>query len=389
MSPPARNQAIEDIQGAERALIKTISPNDTGSTGAHQAGYYLPKAAWELFAPFAPTKGVNREHRVTAIWPDGRVTDSRIKWYGRGTRNEYRLTSFGRNFPYLQPELIGGLLVLIPETPDRFRMHVIAPGADVEDLETALGIELIRGWAKLEGGESTQETEDECVERRLAAFVDALNAFPATAALAEGARLTLKACGKDFDQLSLDEQLVKCMETEFALFKRLERKICTPQAVKAFKSIDQFIKTANSILQRRKARAGLSLENQMHALLVAAKIPHEMRPVVDKTRPDIVIPGSAEYCDRAWPVSKLFVVGVKRTCKDRWRQVLKEAPRVKRKHLLTIQNGISANQLDEIRSSRVELIVPKALHRYFPKPKRSQLLTIDGFADEVRKALSR
>ena len=87
-------------------------------------------------------------------------------------------------------------------------------------------------------------------------------------------------------------------------------------------------------------------------------------------------------------ISKLFVVGVKRTCKDRWRQVLREAPRVDRKHLLTIQNGISATQMEEIKQAGVELIVPRNLHSFFPRSKRSQLQTLDGFVDDVRRALA-
>jgi type II restriction enzyme len=268
-------------------------------------------------------------------------------------------------------------------------MHVLSAASDIDDLEAALGIELLRGWASVGGDVPPTETEDVCVERRLQAIVDALDDFPATEVVAKQARSTLIACSRDFLGSLLDEQLLECMQTEFELFRRIERKVCTPQTSMVFKSIDQFIKTANSILQRRKARAGLSLENQVHALLEAARVPHEMKPVVDGTRPDIVIPGAKEYVDTAWPISKLFVVGVKRTCKDRWRQVLREAPRVDRKHLLTIQNGISASQMEEIKQAGVELIVPRNLHSFFPKRRRSELRTLDGFVTEVTRALAR
>lgn len=389
MSSLECERAIQDVQRVGRALIKTISANDTGSTGAHQSGYYLPKSTWKIFAPFAPENGINREHRVKAAWPDGRTTESTIKWYGTRTRSEYRFTRFGRDFPYLDKELVGSVLVLVPESADRFRMHVLSTASDIDDLEAALGIELLRGWASTDGDVPSTETEDECIERRLRAAVDALDSFPATELVAQQTRSMLAGCNREFLKYPLDDQLLECMETEFELFRRIERKVCTPQTAVVFKTIDQFIKTANSILQRRKARAGLSLENQVHALLEAARVPHDMKPVVDGTRPDIVIPGAREYGDATWPTEKLFVVGVKRTCKDRWRQVLQEAPRVDRKHLLTIQNGISASQMEEIEQAGVELIVPKGLHSFFPKPKRSQLRTLDGFVDDVRRALAR
>src|SRR5204863_5867468 len=94
MSSPACEQAIIDAQKVGRALLKFISPNDVGLTGGHQKGYYLPKAVWKVFTPFPPTKGVNNDHPVEAIWQDGRVTKSTVKWYGTGTRSEYRLTGF-------------------------------------------------------------------------------------------------------------------------------------------------------------------------------------------------------------------------------------------------------------------------------------------------------
>jgi uncharacterized metal-binding protein len=53
--------------------------------------------------------------------------------------------------------------------------------------------------------------------------------------------------------------------------------------------------------------------------------------------------------DRHYPTNKLFMVGVKTTCKDRWRQVLNEAKRVKDKHILTTQQGISKRQLNDMK----------------------------------------
>ena len=81
-------------------------------------------------------------------------------------------------------------------------------------------------------------------------------------------------------------------------------------------------------------------------VLRRAGIPFPVRPSVDG-KPDIIIPGEKEYRDSAYPTKKLLVVEVKTTCKDRWRQVLNEGKRVPEKHIITTQQGISGNQLDE------------------------------------------
>src|SRR5689334_6239834 len=114
MASPNGERAIAEALRIGNAILKFISPNDVGLTGGHQCGYYLPKPVWRMFTPHAPERGRNEETAVQVIWQDGRATDSRVKWYGRGTRSEYRLTRFGRDFPYLTADSVGDLLVLIP-----------------------------------------------------------------------------------------------------------------------------------------------------------------------------------------------------------------------------------------------------------------------------------
>jgi hypothetical protein len=110
-----------------------------------------------------------------------------------------------------------------------------------------------------------------------------------------------------------------------------------------------------------------------------------MRKVVDGTRPDIIIPGKAAYDNPRYPASRLVAVGVKTTCKDRWRQVLKEAPRVPSKHILTLQEGISGKQLAEMAQAGVTLVVPKALHSKYPKERPVRMLDLETFIAEVRR----
>jgi len=56
------------------------------------------------------------------------------------------------------------------------------------------------------------------------------------------------------------------------------------------------------------------------------------------------------------------MLGVKSTCKDRWRQVLAEADRIDQKHLLTLEAAISINQTAEMQSKQLQLVVPAAVH---------------------------
>jgi hypothetical protein len=190
-------------------------------------------------------------------------------------------------------------------------------------------------------------------------------------------------------RLSADEALVEYYEAEYRIFRAVERIVCQNDVSgRLFNDIDDFLHTAASIMNRRKSRAGRSLENHVGYLLNQAGIPHEARISLGVDgAPDIIIPGAGAYRDESWPEERLFIVGVKTTCKDRWRQVLNEARRVRRKYILTLQKGISRAQIDEMTNAGVQLVVPKRLHTEFPEDRRDALWTVATFVTHVQRAL--
>ena len=123
MPSPFTERAVADALHSGKALLKFVSPNDSGLTGGHQCGFYLPISAWKMFTPHPPERGANKKHDVEITWQDGRTTESVVTWYGKAKR-EYRLTRFGREFPFLNADAVGNLLVLIPKTLDTFQAYV-------------------------------------------------------------------------------------------------------------------------------------------------------------------------------------------------------------------------------------------------------------------------
>ena len=132
MISPETEDAIAEVRIYKKALFKYITPNDVGITGGHQSGFYLPIRAWQLYTPHKPQKQVNLDTFVKIKWQDTITTDSRITWYGTGTRSEYRLTRFGRRFPFLQPDNVGNLLILIPKSLEEFSAYVLSREDDIE-----------------------------------------------------------------------------------------------------------------------------------------------------------------------------------------------------------------------------------------------------------------
>jgi hypothetical protein len=103
-----------------------------------------------------------------------------------------------------------------------------------------------------------------------------------------------------------------------------------------------------------------------------------------KSKPDFVFPGIEQYHDRAFPRDRLTMLGVKTTCKDRWRQILDEADQITDKHLFTLETAISEDQTGAMRDRHVQLVIPASLHETFKPAQRTSLLTVRQFLDVVR-----
>lgn len=388
MPSPLVEKAIEDALSTGRAIVKYVSANDAGATGGHQSGFYLPKSAWHLFSPHPPEAGRNDKSKVRVLWQQQVETESVVTWYGQA-KSEYRLTRFGKGFQFLHEDMVGSLLVLITRSQTNFDAYVF-DGDDADALLAALGLDVIDGWAVLDHDQPTPpESEDGCIQRRFREFADLCDEFPSTADFSRATQTALEECIARFGSRSGDKRLLDLMKQEFQLFQRVERQLCASLIGRLYRNIDEFLEAANTITQRRKSRAGHSFENHIEYLLRAANIPFEAQVKEIPGKPDIIIPGTREYLDPEYPTDKLFMLAAKRTCKDRWRQILPEAPRLSRRYLVTIQDGISSHQLEEIRAHNVVLVVPEGLHSDYPKNGRSELLTVDGFLATVRARLGR
>ncbi len=387
MASPLIEKAISEAVQHGNALLKFISPNDTGATGAHQAGFYLPKSAWEIYTPNAPTKGQNTKHDVDIEWHDGRTTNSVVTWYGQGTRSEYRLTRFGRDFPFLIPDTVGDLLMLVPTSAKHFNAYVFDQEDDIEEIMASLGVQPFEHWAIYKNGAAEVEDTDACLEKQFQEFAKSLETFPRTDVFSNSTRDMLAHCFSELAKQPADTKLLEYYLTEYRLFQVVERQICQSEIGRLFKDVDDFLHTAASIMNRRKSRAGHSLENHVDSILTEANLPHEMQPRVDG-KPDIVFPSKEAYLDTSYPTENLIVMGVKTTCKDRWRQVLNEGKRVKNKHILTLQPGISSNQLTEMHEAGVTLVVPRKLQDEYPKNHPLTILTVEDFIEKAKEIVA-
>jgi type II restriction enzyme len=143
-------------------------------------------------------------------------------------------------------------------------------------------------------------------------------------------------------------------------------------------------KTANEMLNRRKSRAGKSLEHHLCNIFNYNSLKYEYQPRTEKNKkPDFIFPAVKYYFEDKYNKNLVFLAS-KTTCKDRWRQILNEADRIKTKHLFTLQQGISGNQLEEMADENVVLVCPAQYMDSFPKKHREKILSLQKFVNTTK-----
>src|SRR5690606_21005634 len=98
-------------------------------------------------------------------------------------------------------------------------------------------------------------------------------------------------------------------------------------------------------------------------------------------KPDFLFPGQNEYLDETFDPQFLLMLAAKSTAKDRWRQALTEADRIKVKHLCTLEPGISQTQTDVMLEQNIQLVVPAAMHTTYTDQQLKYLWSIRDFVD--------
>lgn len=214
--------------------------------------------------------------------------------------------------------------------------------------------------------------------------------FPTTREFSAYARSTLKDLNPLEDQ---DHVLMAWMEREEILFRTLERYLIADRLSKGFRGdidagvdVDGFLSFSLSVQNRRKSRVGLALENHLEQLFTGCGISYSRTAVTEnKAKPDFIFPNIEAYHEPAFDSLRLTMLGVKSTCKDRWRQVLAEADRIDHKHLLTLETSISGHQTDEMRAKNLQLVLPRGLHDTYTPVQQAWLMDITAFIALLRE----
>ncbi|WP_077045955.1 type II restriction endonuclease [Pseudomonas sp. KK4] len=396
---------LQWIDGKNQAdwwiYIKRLSANDTGLTGGHGAGIYLPKAAVAQALPsISNTSSLNPDCNLTTRVTSHGFPEQTLRgiYYnnrhfdGPGSRNEHRLTRWNtdvKNNPAQDPENTGALAVFAFNVPHAGRdaefldVWICKNLEEEEFFENKTG-EVIPGALLFERGDQlfagfaqSPAVEPSCVEIP-----------PAWAEIFPSGEEVITHLLKVFrsGKTTPDELIIERRDNEYKLFRQIEEIHILHQVQKGFASVDEFMQMANSVSNRRKSRSGKSLEIHLEHLFRQfglSSFSIQCKTEGNK-KPDFIFPSCADYHDPSFPDENLRMLAVKTTCKDRWRQVLNEANRIETIHLFTLQEGVSPHQFAEMTTENVKLVVPKPLHTKYPEKLRDKLLSLSDFIVETK-----
>ncbi len=135
-------------------IEKTLSPNDLGLTGAHQAGMLIPKN--EVILNFFPCLDKSAENpRVTLRFLDESGTYWKFNFiyynnkFRGGTRNEYRLTGMTK-YLHCSGLMPGDVVQFSKDKDDYLISYKRQTGTDTETDDGVVRITLSDTWRIIE-----------------------------------------------------------------------------------------------------------------------------------------------------------------------------------------------------------------------------------------------
>lgn len=380
-------KAIDAVLKGQASFCKFLSANDSGETGGHQSGILISKSAKSMLFTDDEMRDNHILKKTGKIrWQDDYETNCTFTWYE--SKNELRITGFGRGLSPLRVEFTGALFVMVKDSPEDYQGFIFNTDEDITEFLDSFGLTPAETNRPIELNRVTPEMRE---KQAIDEFIAGLTVdFPSSFEMSQAARLIQYAVylNRRLTITDPDNALLRWTEEEYTLFRAIEHARYGGIVARGFNTVDDFVVMANQVLNRRKSRAGKSLEHHLSAIFDENQIRYTAQAVTEgNKKPDFLFPSEEAYHDMTFSIDKLCTLAAKTTCKDRWRQILNEADRLRDEHkyLCTMQQGISAAQMDEMQAEKVILVVPKPYIKAYPRDRQDRIWTLGRFVGYVKE----
>lgn len=375
-----------------RIAVKRLSAVETDPERSHQHEFHATRLRRELELPAERRSGILSVLIFGADDQPPTLDESAFTLYDARAGNpdraaEWRLFYASRVIPELAD---ADDSLLLYRYGDDLRALVVHAGTRVErDLLVALSLgddalrtqfsyldvpspderEAREVAGQLTLPESTQ-TVYELTDHALFRRAIGEGRLPSTADMA-GAAAEI-AVGRGSRIADPDEYLHAALAAETDLYYAIEDGVQQTRLTELLAEapgLTEVIDFAMAIQQSRRSRRGQSLQNHFAAILRAERISFTSQCTTEGAEtPDFVFPGCLAYHDPEFPNVGLRMVACKTTARERWRQVLHEAERIKEKYLLTVDPSLTPSTVKAMLQAAVLPFLPRAVitSRYEP-----------------------
>jgi hypothetical protein len=409
------NRISDYFEGVAAKYLSAVDA-DPSRSNQHEIGG-LPSVGFKKYLG-TPSKDqkvffLARMAYVADDEPESELCESEVTWYDSRHRDpkrspEYRL--YYKSNP-VTARLAEGDFFLVAKLRNGPLLMVFAPQGSTTELQLrmlfGLGIVDEELRAGIVGGEELllplrllledvgvvfrveEDRRKIWLKRIIERFGD--TGFPGTSSFSKFARETIEE--KIDPLMDPDKAIVAWMDHEEVLFRILEGHLVQRKLQKGFgesgDDVDEFISFSLSVQNRRKSRVGHAFESHLDALFRIHGVRFEQgrgkeRVTENNSKPDFLFPDFQSYHSTSYPADALRMLGAKTTCKDRWRQVLSEAKKIGKKHLVTLEAAISEAQTGEMRDHGLQLIVPQPILETYSEMQRSWVINLGQFIDELK-----
>lgn len=374
--------AIDIVEESTMAYSHFITKWEVKSNAR---AFYIPPYAWEMFFD---TRGGDEKKCVERkiCWQKDKTFDNKIYYYS--SKKEYRIANFGRqSFEFLQDKYIGSLLIVAKREDNSYNAYVLEDQKDIDDFLDYYRLDNTNPTQCVKGLYNSNISKEKLSKIRN--VIELYTEFPPTSEICTIAQNLIIGIEKLNNRGIINncDRLVKTWyDVDFLIFEGIEEKVYRPYIIEPIGELNRLLRLSKVITNRRKSRAGLSLENHLSRIFDACNFTYEKHAETElRKKPDFLFPNGECYHNPSFNPNKLLMLAAKTTCKDRWRQVLNEADKIPNKYLFTLQPGVSNNQLKEMKSCGLTLVVPQKNLKLFDYSETNNVIDLATFVSYIKE----
>jgi DNA-cytosine methyltransferase len=120
------DEIIKRLKHYQQYFIKVVTPITYQTSISRSGGIVIDHKYWNFFFEYPGDIGFNQERNIKIYWEQiDEITESKIKWLGKKSHPEYKLTHIGKKVPFFTEEFFGQIVIFIKVNNDEYMGYLV------------------------------------------------------------------------------------------------------------------------------------------------------------------------------------------------------------------------------------------------------------------------